>query len=172
MEGIHLEARIPLQWRTAEAFPEATLARWNATNIVLLRALAVLDAGHVAHEHGAEQGQDRLEAKLDLLVALFSQLILRDPTTPAEAEVELGNMGLAWHDEAGPEPGAQLALSLYLSPKLPLPLTMPARVAALQPRDHGLLIQAEFMSMPREFQELWEQTLFRMHRREIQARRT
>jgi Atypical PilZ domain, cyclic di-GMP receptor len=171
MEGIRLETRLPLQWRSAETLPETTLARWNATNIVLLRALGVLDVSHVVYEHG-EPSQDRLEAKMDLLIALFSQLILRDPSLPEEVELTLATKGVAWRNEDGPEPGSKLALSLYLSPKLPLPLTLAVTTTALQPRDFELMIQTEFQPSSEEFQELWEQTLFRMHRRVIQAQRT
>jgi Atypical PilZ domain, cyclic di-GMP receptor len=168
--GIILETSLPLQWRVAESFPQASVQRWTTTNLILLKALAILDAAPLPREHPPDMVQERLEAKLDLLIALFSQLILRDPAPPAEVAMKLSAHGVSWLEEAGPEPGAKLALALYLSPKLPLPLTLPAAVTALHPQGHGIEVQATFLDLEAELREALEQAVFRAHRRAIHAR--
>jgi hypothetical protein len=59
---------------------------------------------------------------------------------------------------------------LHASTRLPLHLTLPARVTALNTEAEGIRVHASFEQLPEELRESLAQWVFREHRREVHAR--
>jgi hypothetical protein len=170
--GISYRASLPLDWQIATDIPTSTVALWRQSNLALLQTLATLEAAAPEKEPGdAEPAMhkaiERLEAKLDVALALLTRLLSQGMRLPPERLVTLSVGRIAWqsnHDS--PTSGALLQLRLYLSPRLPQPLQFFVRVVAVE----DSVCQAELLDMDAEMEEWLTRTLFRYHRRALQAR--
>ena len=137
----------------------------------LLRALAVLDGNLPETERDlstpTNKALDRLEAKIDLTLALVIQLLGRQTDLPPLRHAVLRAATLDWTADEAPAAGLGV-VSLYLSPKLPLPLMLPARIAEIAESPAGFRVHAGFAHLDEEVQEWLERTVFRHHRRAVQ----
>lgn len=174
IEGVSFQARLPLAWRAAEALSEETVHAWMHTNAVLLRALATMEVPQLERdsEPGAENEKrlERLEAKLDLALDLLARLLARDAARPQRYPATLSATAIEWLCNDAP-PSGNLVISLYLDPRLPQPLQLPAEVMASSLTPDGRRTLAEFRQLDEETQEWLERLVFRQHRRHIQASR-
>lgn len=170
--GISYQASLPLEWLPADDIPAATAALWQQGNLAVLHALATLEAAAPEKEAGdaepaTQKAVERLEAKLDVALTLLSSLMLERVPLPAEIPVTLSVGSIAWQaGQDAPSPGKRLRLRLFLSPRLPQPLQFLVRVACVE---HGVC-QAELLNLDSEMEEWLTRTLFRYHRRALQAR--
>ncbi len=168
--GITYQANLPLRWRYEGTPSDTTLAQARQANIALLHALATLES--VADKDhdidpAVSKAIDRLEAKLDIVLSLLSRLVSQQMELPAAIPVTLGVYQIEWR--GAPELPTQdsiIRLGLHLSPKLPEPLQLYARVMTSQTN----LCSAEFLDRDQELEEWITRTLFRYHRRAVQAR--
>lgn len=165
---ITYQAQLPLQWQLET--PDATMvAAARHANLGLLHALAVLETAP-EKEHDADpalsKAFDRLEAKLNIALGLLSRLVAQNGHIPAPSPVTLGVHSIRWQPEAEPSPGSTIKLSLHLSPRLPEPLQIYARIVEC----HDGMCVADFIDQDPELEEWMTRTLFRYHRRELQAR--
>lgn len=171
--AVHFAGEMPLSWRPLSAPTPRAVESWMHTNAVLLRALATLEAQPPASDYDSESGSasgrqmERLEAKVDLALSLLGRLLDAAGAQAESRPLRLSAQGIEWTAEADIPPGAALLLSLHLSPRLPHPLELPALVR----HSAGGTIQAEFTHLNEETQDWLERTVFRYHRRAIQARR-
>ncbi len=166
--GITCHAHLPLRWQAAA--PDAgMLAAARRTNLELLHALATLESAP-DNEHDANpaiaKAIERLESKLDIVIGILSRLIAQHAALPAPVPVSLGVDRIEWHAEDAPPAGATIRIELYLSPKLPEPLQLYAQVTDTP----AGACMAEFLDHDEELEEWMTRTLFRFHRRELQAR--
>ena len=172
--GVYFQASLPLSWRSAEALSEENVRAWMHTNAVLLRALATMEIPQLErdNEPGAENEKrlERLEAKLDLALDLLARLLARDTAKPPAYPATLSATAIEWLGNTTP-PSGDLVISLYLDPRLPQPLHLPAAVIASTPTSAGQRTLAEFRRLDEETQEWLERMVFRQHRRHIQAAR-
>jgi hypothetical protein len=74
---------------------------------------------------------------------------------------------LEWLDTNAPEPGREIIIYLYLSPKLPQPLTLTAIVQSCVAEGDTSRVQATFSHLNTELTDWLERTVFRYHRRAI-----
>lgn len=171
-EGVFLEGKLPLSWLAASGFDEGQLERWMHANAALLRALAVLDSAATETERDAPtpagKAIERLEAKTDLTLALVIQLLGQHTVLPPVHPVILRAASIDWLTDQPPGDGRTIAVSLYLSPKLPLPLVLPASVEALENSPAGTKVRARLSGLDEDVQDWLERTLFRHHRRAVQ----
>jgi len=109
----------------------------------------------------------RLEAKLDIVLSQLSRLAAQDASRLSHTRVSLGATHLTWetHSEV-PPPGTSIKLTLNLSPMLYEGIQLYARVT----ESSATTCRAEFVDQDEEFVEWMTRTLFRYHRRELQAR--
>ncbi len=168
--GITYQASLPLSWRDTPVPDDATLALARHANLTLLHALAVLESV-TEKDHDVDPVMSkaviRLEAKLDIALSLITRLISGQLALPASFALTMGVDRIEWRGaEQIPGPGTLILLSLYLSPRLPEPLQLYARVGAAQ--NDGCV--AEFLDHDEEHEEWITRTLFRYHRRALQAR--
>jgi hypothetical protein len=167
LSGIAYRTCLPLGWRTGTV-DEAQLAY---SNIALLRALAIVESATPEREHEADshlaKSMERLETKLDIVMSMLSRLSLQHVDIPPPVEVTLTSDTVEWScGENAPRSGDTILISLYLSPKLPEALQLPAHVMT----STAGTCTAEITCKDAEFEEWLTRTLFRYHRRGLQAR--
>lgn len=166
--GISLHARLPLAWAAAHAFPQSLLAEWMHGNLVCLQALAALESHEKDIDAGAtgEHAAGRLEAKVDLLLQLVGELMRKQQPSPPSMDVVLDAQEVIWDSAAPIAAGSEGVLTLFLSPRLHWPLTLPVQVTGVQ----GTKVHAKLIHLSEDVQEWLERTLFRYHRRALHSR--
>lgn len=171
--GISYEAKLPLDWQPAADISAGIVAQWQQANLALLQALATLEAAApekeaAESEHATQKAIERLDAKLDVALVLLARLLAQHTRMPPEVPVSLGVRSIAWQAPHGiPAAGIEVQLQLFLSPRLPLPLQFRARVDGVA----GAQCRATLLDVDAELEEWLTRTLFRYHRRALQARR-
>ena len=170
--GIEHHAYLPLAWQDANVLTPQQIADWMHDNVIALQAIdAVESHTSQAHERESERASSdhntvRLEAKVDLLLQLIGKLLLAQQPLPAATEFILGPEVVAWKCAAILTPGLQGVLSLYLAPNLPTPLMLPVEViGCIDGQAH-----AKLLHLTEDVQDWLNRTLFRYHRRALQAR--
>ena len=170
--GITYQASLPLSWRAEPAPGPAMLSTWRYSNISLLRGLATLESASPDREHDGDtplnKALDRLENKLDIALSMLARVTMQNAQLPAPMPVTLAARHVEWLSDL-PLPAMQekVLVSLYLSPRLPEPLQLHALIVSA---NSGRCI-AQFLDEDEEFDEWMTRTLFRYHRRGLQARR-
>lgn len=172
-QGVFHAADLPLSWMPLGQCPPAQAEQWQHQGVALLRALSVIEmpVSELDRDTASAAGKamERLEAKLDLALSLMMQLAAREQIgLPPVCAVILRADSAEWIDQSAPEAGQMLLISLHISPKLPQPLTLPARVTATERREQGTRVKADFIHLNEELADWLERTLFRFHRRSIQ----
>ncbi|MBZ0105506.1 MAG: PilZ domain-containing protein [Sulfuricella denitrificans] len=146
--------------------------QWQYDSVALLRALAVIEAPIAESDRdvssAAGKSMERLEAKLDMALNLMMQLLRQQAELPVPHPVILHANSVEWTGETVPETSQTILLSLYLSPKLPQPLLLPATVSEVEKMGGRARVKAKFMHLNQEVEDWLERTLFRFHRRSIQ----
>lgn len=174
-DGVYLKGLLPLSWQATSGFDTNQLERWMHADLALLRALAVLDSNQPEAERdtatSANKILDRLEAKTDLALALIIQLLGQQTILPPTCTVILRASTIEWIADQSPPVGANIVVSVHLSPKLPLPLVLPATVATSEDTPAGTRTRAHLTGLDEEVQDWLERTLFRHHRRMVQQKR-
>nr|WP_246490801.1 PilZ domain-containing protein [Chitinivorax tropicus] len=143
-------------------------------NQALLVGLAALDAGggELAHEFDATRQSDRIEAKLNLTLHLLARFMAAQCPQPAAQPVTLYTDRLVWQGQPPQSIDDEQLLMLYLSAQIPEPLRLPVRIAACNPaNDNTWRIDAEFQHLSDPVADWLARTIFRYHRRQIQAHR-
>jgi len=165
---------LPLGWE-AGPVPELLRQQWTYANIALLRALATVEAMPAEREIDpgpTTKALDRLEAKVDLTLSLLGRLLSQGTAVPPAVPLRLSATAIEWDSATGPKVGDEVAITLFLSQKLPQPLQLAATVASVEPGPGGVHIRAELLPPGVEMQDWLERTIFRYHRRAIQPRET
>jgi hypothetical protein len=168
--SLHCILHLPFAWRRLDDTSRSNLPRAFEINRTLLAALALLDQPLAVHEGHDRAGLDRLETKLDLALNLLGLMLSAQRPAPLSQFLRLSQHDISWLDEAGPEPGSEVLVLLHASTRLPLHLTLPARVAALNTEAEGIRVHASFEQLSKELRESLAQWVFREHRREVHAR--
>ncbi len=167
--GVTYQACLPLRWHVCAVTP-LDIERARVDNLSLLQSLATLESP-TDLENGADpvvaKALERLEARVDVMMTMLSKLVAQYVDMPPKVNLKLGARHLEWElQEALPGVGAQVLLMVYLSPRLASPLRLFARVISEQP-DRCV---AEFLDHDEEHEDWITRTLFRYHRRVLQAR--
>lgn len=167
--GIALHAHAAIGWRELKDFDPLHLAEWMRGNVVTLRALAALESTGHEGEHessGHETPTARLEAKVDLVLQLLGEVLKANRPLPTAVDVTLHAHVVTWASASPPPPQTRGIVTLYLSPKLPWPLILPAQIIRVE----GQTVHAQLLHMSEDAQDWLDRTLFRYHRRELHAR--
>lgn len=163
--GVTLELTLPLAFTPQASFSPQQLAEWMRGNVSLLQALASLES---SRERDGDSAGDpalaRLEAKVDLALQLISELLRREARLPDPTAVSLSSSGLCWHGSAPLH--ATGVVALYLAPRLPWPLMLPVQITGVA----GERVHARLLHLDEDSQTWLDRTLFRHHRRSVQAR--
>ncbi len=172
LQGIFYAADLPLSWAALSRLQTMQTEQWQHEAVALLRALAVIEAPIAEADRdissAAGKAMERLEAKVDMALNLIMQLARQQRELPEAHPVILRANSVEWTDAAAPDKDQLILLSLYLSPRLPQPLLLPATVVAVEHQENGAHVRSKFIALDQEMEEWLERTLFRFHRRSIQ----
>jgi hypothetical protein len=171
-EGLIHEAELPMRWSIVEAKPTGSeVSRaWRRNGQLLQILLASEDHKSSLLDEQGERSQElqRVEAKLDLLLALVSELVREERAPGQELPLKLGAGGLSWMGSgAAPAPGQYVWIELALDPFLPGPLPLPAKVLEVEKGLEVFTVLAAFVGQDEELRELLQKVLFRYHRRTV-----
>ncbi|MCX7628135.1 MAG: PilZ domain-containing protein [Methylophilaceae bacterium] len=174
--GIIVEATLPFDWKPEPTPPSALTEMRRHGNIALLQALATLESSLQESEHDVvdpiQKRLDRIESKLDVLLLLVANLATESNLLPAEKSLRLQVDRISWEEDTRlPPPGQSLLLRLFPCPRLPQPLLLHAVVTETTPVVNTSRIVALFQDHDAELEEWLTRTLFRYHRRALQARK-
>ena len=167
--GIEYHGLLPLAWQDGQASPQQS-ADWMRENVTAFHAIAALEGPTHERELDRTSGVDyttaRLEAKMDLMLQWVGKLLLAQHPLPPATAVILGSKTLAWKCPIALQPGQFGVLSLYLAPRMPMPLIFPVQIQLCEAGQ----AQALLLHISEEAQDGLDRTLFRFHRRALQAR--
>jgi hypothetical protein len=137
----------------------------NAETVLRLISLAQASSDH---EENPRVGQElaRLDAKLDVVIALLSTLLAQSAALPPAVSCRLYADGLLWNstDTIDLKVGEKIQLTIYLNPTIPIPLKIPSITRAILRLAGQTWTLAEFDGLDREIAELLERFIFLRHR--------
>ncbi|HEC18688.1 MAG TPA: hypothetical protein ENI97_05035 [Gammaproteobacteria bacterium] len=172
LESITITDVLPVDWQQLSDMPSAgEQLRLQRANEALLQNLLLSsnlpEEGEESEDAKAHEHFTRIEARLDLLVDLVTEMLTSNGTLPPARSVTIGAHGLAVHledDAADTFPGnALLLIRLYLDPQFPRPLQLYARLLVQQ--EQGFTVR--FSPLEPRLQDLLDKYIFRQHRRAI-----
>jgi hypothetical protein len=171
-DGVSYFTVIPLIWHPETNPSAGDIAVWMYGNVTLLRALATIEAmqPELDGEMGSGVGKvlERLEFKIDLTLNLIAKLLTQNAVLPSTCPAFVSAEGVEWISQETATEGDDILISAYVSPKLPQPLALPAKIKAVQQEDGGTRIYATFTHLSEEAQDWLSRTVFRYHRRAVQ----
>lgn len=171
--GVSFSGNMPVQWEKRTL--EGPLSRLEADekNARLLKAMLV--SQDLQYEYADESGDRavadlvRVEAKLDLLLDMVSQLLRSERQGAIETAVVVWLTGAAWIslDDHLPSVGERLWLALYIDSRLAQPLRLPVLVTDITRHGGRSEITVAFDSLDEPVEDLLGKLIFRQHRRMI-----
>jgi len=167
--GLEYRALLPLAWQDGQASPQQ-ISDWMRENVTALHAIAALEGPSHERELDRTANVDytaaRLEAKVDLLMQWMGKLLIAQHPLPPATEVVLGAKSIVWKCPIALKSGQFGVLSIYLAPRLPMPLVFPVQIKGTADGQ----VQAQLLHLSEEAQDALDRTLFRYHRRALHAR--
>lgn len=161
---------LPVSWVPAREPLDATAAgRYDEPNLRLLQACAALDEQPLVSREklddsplGAELA--RLDFKLTLLLDLVVHVASRDLRRPDPVNIRFNAIGASIASSGiRPELGSSGVAHIFLRNSLPQPLSLPARVVAVDAQQ----VKLRFMPLSESVADLIEKLAFRRHRRHV-----
>jgi len=164
---------MPVAWQAGAPPSAATLLEWMHTDTVVLRALTNMESPPSSRDTESgdevEKKLDRVEAKLDLALNMLFTLLAQHTPKPETCPVTLSASTIEWVCGGVAPAKGGIVISLFIDPRLPQPLLLPANVRESLSVAGGTRIVADFTHLSEEVEEGLERTVFRNHRRHIQA---
>lgn len=140
-------------------------------NLSVLGTLAVFNERRSeALDEESQLGQDmqRLDSKLNVLMAMLDQLLQRDAQLPPRVRVSFNAIGALLPKSLWPAAQEHALVRLHFDGCLALPLELAAQVVQERDADH---IFVAFESMDEATCDAIERLVFRHHRRKVAERR-
>lgn len=166
--GLVIAVSIPFHWHD-RALADCQSAQ--ATNHVVYNLLEGNEEKGVTRAAAQQPSHPELapiEAKLNLVLQLLTQVIQQQNPLPSKLFVELSATQLAWQIATGVAqhviPAQYLELILHLDPRVPLPITLCGRVVSVA-ADGRVCVQLQHHGAAEA--DAWERWLFRQHRRMV-----
>ncbi|PLY12065.1 MAG: hypothetical protein C0631_18325 [Sedimenticola sp.] len=166
----------PIAWEVACVYTDYDCSVANHRNERLLGLLHSLeDVRKDSYDETYESNANlaRVEAKLDLLLDLVSELLTTESADLKPCSLRLSSRGAEWMGESTDlQPSQQVWLSLGLDPKLPRPLKLLAEVVNVFREPGGLRMLLAFKLQSELVTDLLEKAIFRYHRRQIASQKS
>ncbi len=173
--GLVYEELVPVAFTPGPLAEGLALARLNVDNQQLLGAEASLEEARV-HEALKDESAaliseiQRMEYKINILLRLTAELVLRDSGLPPAERVRLSARSMEWFGERTPAVGATGIVAVFINPALPQPVRIPCSVADERTVDGVRCVELVFAGISDSVADLLEKLIFRHHRRLIAAR--
>jgi hypothetical protein len=171
-----IDAHIPLAVELHAADRRPDLVPEHALQVLrALNLLALSNRFESAETPGTEANHDlaRLEAKVDMLLALVGSLVAEQGGLPPVHAVRFNAEALETRLDRSFPIGASVILELYLSSELPRPLVVAASVTSVKPHQASGDFDVEFKLGPMHgsVKDEIERYIFLRHRKML-ARKT
>lgn len=167
--GIEYHAHLPLSWQDGQPTPQQ-ITDWMSDNGRALHAIEALEGpSHerdLEHSTGVDFIAARLEAKMDVVLQWVGKLLIAQHPLPPVTDIILGSQDITWKCPFELHTEQFGIITLYLAPTLPMPLILPVQIMAYS-TDQA---RARLLHFTTEVQDALNRTLFRHHRRALQAR--
>jgi len=169
-DGLVYEELLPVGWSPGPLAEGQALARLNVDNQQLLAAEASLDEVRVNDALKDEAPAllhelQRLEFKINILLRLTAEIVVRDSALPPAERVKLTSHGLQWQGERAPPVGARGTLALYVNAALPQGVKIPCVVERELLVDNLRAAQLRFVGLSEAVVQLLDKLISRHHRR-------
>ncbi len=174
LDGITFTDCLPIDWEVLTDLPsEGEQYRQYCANEELLQNLLLRDEAAFREKDESEHTSDhekfqRLETRLDLLLALVMEMMANNSHLPTQYDIALGAHGLCvdlGSDDAmvSLEKEALLKVRLYPDPHFPRPLVLYTRLVDVQAQSFTV----SFCPLGERLQDQLDKYIFRQHRRVI-----
>jgi hypothetical protein len=163
---------LPVFWSPRDdTSPESNYTRISEHNEHVLRCVNLLGEqlkDKIEDESETDQALMRLEAKVNLLLDLVSNLDQRIRQVPNLTQTRLSAAGIEWRcQESAPSVGDSIWVDIYLDNRIPEAMKIAAKVLAVTVEEEGAVVSAMFESMEGGAKDQMEKMIFRHHRRMI-----
>jgi len=173
LDGITFNDCLPMDWEVLAALPsEGEQYRDHRANEKLLKNLLLKDEvtsqeGDEAEVVSGHEQFERLEARLDLLLNLVTEMMINNRRLPTQRAVTFGAHGLCVQSGgdavASLENDSLLKVRLYPDPHFPHPLILYAQLVDVQVQSFTV----NFCPLEERLQDQLDKYIFRQHRRAI-----
>ena len=171
-EGLSLEDLLPIEWQPADFRISSALEHANEDTARALQAIAVFEetprspTDDIAHVSG---DSSRLEAKVDLLLSLVSNLVGEKAGLPEPRPLILRGKSIEWQadEKFKCERGASGFANIWANMHIPLPLRLPCRLDGTIERNGFQWCRASVEFLAPNVRDGLEQVIFRHHRRQV-----
>lgn len=173
LENISFTDNLPIKWSVLPQLPsDGEIQRHyrddeELLQNVLLNADFVSQDGDEEELDNAHEHFQRLEARLDLLLSLVTEMMSGNGNLPPPQAVTISGQGLRVQSgdaaECDINQDTLLKVDLYLDPQFPRPLTLYAYPVDVQ--EHEFTVK--FSPLESHLQDLLDKYVFRQHRRAI-----
>ena len=171
-DGLAIDDILPVDWNVREITQPASLEHANEDTARALQAIAVYeetprapkdDLVHMPSE------SSRVEAKVDLILSLLSNIVSEQVGMPEPRALILRNGSIEWQLKSDTEVarGDAGIASVWINTHLPLPLRLPCRVDGTVQRNGFPWAQARFEFLAPNVRDSLGQVIFRHHRRQV-----
>ena len=172
--GVRLNRELPLRWRKGEVDTESVRDALMYDNEAALANHAWFEDFERSpyEELPGREGDEAVEARLNLLVAMVGIWMRRQVNMPEPVPVTLDEETLVFECEQAPAVGARVLVEIYLSARFPMPLVFPAEIANVE----GLgasgrqRVTSRLLELSRGTRQGIARVAFRYHRRALRAR--
>lgn len=171
-EGLAIEDIVPVSWEEADFTHSAALEHANEDTARALQAIAVYEETPRSPTDdlmNSRADSTRLEAKVDLILSLLSNIVSERTGMPESRAIVLRSGSLEWQVAPTEDPGRGTTgiISAWINTHLPLPLRLPCRVDRVIERNGYQWAQARFEYLAPSVSDGLGQVIFRHHRRQV-----
>ncbi len=176
-DSLVYEDMLPLFWETREDGSQSlNLARVSEHNEHVMRCVNLLGEQikeKIDEESESESALMRLDAKVNLLLEMVSNLGRNRIELPSDTLVRLASGGIEWLcKESAPALGGNIWITLHIDSRIPEALKLAASVISVSADQSGTMVVARFTEMGEAVQDQLEKMIFRNHRRMVAQSRS
>lgn len=172
--NVHLHQRLPLSWREGIIEGEQHLDAIMYDNEALLINQHWLDEfEHTLHtEFPRANHEDVVLSRLNLVLSLFGIWMRRQFSPPPVSMVTLDEYELCWETANAPPRDAEVVIQLYLIPRFPMPLTLPAKIVDITRggESGSKRVRASLHNLSEVTRQGIARAVFRYHRKMLRER--
>lgn len=170
--GLSLEDILPFNWEPVDFSHSSILEHANEDTARALQAIAVYEEAPRSPTDDlvnySGEGS-RLEAKIDLMLSLISNLVGEHVGLPEPQPMIIRARTIEWQAEPSfvTERGSTGLATIWANAHIPLPLRLPCRIERDIERNGFKWIQSRFEFLAPNVSDGLDQVIFRHHRRQV-----
>lgn len=166
------EDMLPLNWgireQGAQAPNHARVAEHNEHVMRCVNLLGEQIIDKVDEESETDSALIRLEAKVNLILEMVSNLDRNSTNLPDVTQVKLAAGGIEWRCQGVlPGEGDDIWVTIYVDNRIPEAMKLAARVLTVVADGSEAVVCARFEEMGEAVQDQMEKMIFRNHRRMV-----